>query len=109
MADNEANQLSELYKVVVNDKGQYFIWPEWKKIPNGWQYGGKAGIKEDCLEFIRNSWLDMRPSSSRTADSKRKRKVSLVLMGDTSVFYRFDRKPDGIFYHAYSSRVFHTL
>jgi MbtH protein len=31
----------------------------------GWQEAGKSGSKQECLEYIEHTWLDMRPLSLR--------------------------------------------
>ena len=54
-----------IYKVVVNHEEQYSIWPADKDIPLGWKDAGKVGSKEECLEFIKEVWTDMRPLSLR--------------------------------------------
>ncbi|MFM9435324.1 MbtH protein [Janthinobacterium sp. CG_23.3] len=54
-----------VYEVVVNDEGQYSIWPADKAIPLGWHLAGKRGVRESCLEYINEVWLDMRPLSLR--------------------------------------------
>ena len=57
----------ELFEVVVNQEGQYSIWPVNRNVPNGWTMAGKQGPKEACLEFIGQVWTDMRPLSLRTS------------------------------------------
>jgi MbtH protein len=52
-----------LYTVVVNDEGQYSIWPAHRAVPLGWNAAGKQGSKEDCLSYIASVWTDMRPLS----------------------------------------------
>ena len=54
-----------LYKVVVNHEEQYSIWPADQENPLGWKETGKSGTKEECLAFISNVWVDMRPLSLR--------------------------------------------
>jgi MbtH protein len=54
-----------VYLVVVNHEDQYSIWPEWKEIPAGWQAVGKRGLKQECLDHIKEVWTDMRPLSLR--------------------------------------------
>lgn len=70
-------QNSEIFIVVVNHEEQYSIWPAWKDVPNGWSEVGKEGAKQDCLDYIKEVWTDMRPLSLRqqvdqpdTADKK---------------------------------------
>jgi uncharacterized protein YbdZ (MbtH family) len=80
-----------IYKVVVNHEEQYSIWPEYKEIPLGWNDVGKAGLKAECLAYIKEVWTDMRPLSLRKKmeelaknppppppDKKKKREKSLV-------------------------------
>ncbi|MBN6100555.1 MbtH family NRPS accessory protein [Xanthomonas sp. CFBP 8703] len=54
-----------IYVVVVNHEEQYSIWPEGKEIPLGWRDAGKQGKKDECLEYIKEVWTDMRPLSLR--------------------------------------------
>ena len=54
-----------IYKVVVNHEEQYSIWPADRENPLGWQDGGKSGLKEECLAYIKEVWTDMRPLSLR--------------------------------------------
>ena len=61
------NDLEIRYKVVINHEEQYSIWPEDRSNPAGWQDAGKAGTKEECLDYIEVVWTDMRPLSLRKA------------------------------------------
>jgi MbtH protein len=54
-----------LYKVVVNDEEQYSIWPAERDNPLGWRDAGFSGLKEACLNYIKEVWTDMRPRSLR--------------------------------------------
>jgi MbtH protein len=54
-----------IYYVVVNDEEQYSIWPDYRQIPAGWRSVGKTGPKQDCLDYIKEVWTDMRPLSLR--------------------------------------------
>ncbi|WP_284691316.1 MbtH family protein [Pinirhizobacter soli] len=60
-----SSQPAAMFKVVVNQDGQYSIWPVEKAVPPGWTDGGNQGSKESCLEFISGQWTDMRPLSLR--------------------------------------------
>jgi len=53
------------FKVVVNDEGQYSLWPEEKILPSGWRGDGSVGTKEECIEHIKKIWTDLRPLSVR--------------------------------------------
>ncbi len=60
-----------IYRVVVNHEEQYSIWPADRETPLGWHSVEKIGKKNECLEFIRDVWTDMRPLSLRkTMESK---------------------------------------
>jgi MbtH protein len=55
----------QVYKVVINHEEQYSIWPIDRENPLGWNDAGYSGVKEDCLEYIKKVWTDMRPLSLR--------------------------------------------
>ncbi|MFE7811812.1 MbtH family protein [Streptomyces sp. NPDC057433] len=57
----EAQQL----KVLVNDEEQYSLWPTYLAVPDGWRETGTAGSKEECLAYVKEVWVDMRPRSLR--------------------------------------------
>ena len=52
-------------KVVINHEEQYSIWPVDRKNPAGWRDTGRTGTKAECLEYIRETWTDMRPLGLR--------------------------------------------
>lgn len=54
-----------IYKVVVNHEEQYSIWLAHRDNPLGWREVGKAGPKQECLDYIKEVWTDMRPLSLR--------------------------------------------
>jgi MbtH protein len=60
--DREDNTI---YKVVVNHEEQYSIWPADRENALGWNDVGKAGVKAECLAYIKEVWTDMRPLSLR--------------------------------------------
>ncbi len=55
----------ESWKVVISIEDQYSIWPVSKVVPSGWSKEGKEGTKEECLSYINEVWVDMRPRSLR--------------------------------------------
>jgi MbtH protein len=59
------NDKSREYKVVVNDEEQYSIWPSGKANPPAWHDANKVGTKDECIGYIRQVWVDMRPLSLR--------------------------------------------
>lgn len=54
-----------IYNVVVNHEEQYSIWPVDRENPLGWRSVGKSGLKQECLDYIKDVWTDMRPLSLR--------------------------------------------
>lgn len=58
---------SGIYNVVVNHEQQYSIWPRDVQIPAGWTNAAKTGTKPECLAFVRQTWIDMRPVSCRNS------------------------------------------
>jgi len=62
---NRDEEDKTIYKVVVNHEEQYSIWPADRELPLGWREAGKRGLKEECLDYIKLVWTDMRPLSLR--------------------------------------------
>jgi uncharacterized protein YbdZ (MbtH family) len=58
------------YKVLVNDEGQYSLWPGFRDIPTGWKAVGPVGKRKECLDWIEVTWTDMRPKSLIEAMAK---------------------------------------
>lgn len=54
---------SAMYCVLVNDEGQYSLWPIFLPTPDGWTAAGPAGDRQSCLVWIDTNWTDMRPKS----------------------------------------------
>ena len=57
--------MDKRYRVVINHEEQYSIWPLDREIPMGWKDVGKAGSKQDRLDYIEEVWTDMRALSLR--------------------------------------------
>jgi MbtH protein len=55
----------KVWDVVINAELQYSMWPAGTDLPAGWKRVGKQGTKEECLEYIKSVWTDMRPLSLR--------------------------------------------
>ena len=49
--------------VLINDEGQYSLWPTFRDVPAGWMTVGPRGARKDCLDYIEEHWTDMRPKS----------------------------------------------
>ncbi len=53
----------DVFVVLLNDEGQYSLWPAGKDVPAGWSVAHVAAPKADCLAFVEANWTDMRPRS----------------------------------------------
>jgi MbtH protein len=51
------------YRVLVNDEGQYSLWPANHPTPDGWTVAHDTDSRGSCLEYIEKNWTDMRPLS----------------------------------------------
>ncbi len=51
------------FQALVNDEGQYSLWPVFVEVPAGWTVAHGTDTREACLEFIERVWTDMRPRS----------------------------------------------
>lgn len=56
--DNE----NGVFGVLVNAEGEHSLWPDFAAIPDGWRKVHN-GSRDDCLEYVREHWTDMRPKS----------------------------------------------
>lgn len=52
-----------MYLVLVNNEGQYSIWPSYVKVPAGWSEVCPADTRKASLDYIEKHWTDMRPNS----------------------------------------------
>lgn len=55
-----------VYLVLVNDEGQYSLWPQFVDIPNGWTGAFGPGSRADCIDHVEQNWRDMRPKRLAT-------------------------------------------
>jgi len=52
-----------LYCALINDEGQYSLWPTSVAVPSGWKNAFGPMTRTDCLDYIERHWKDMRPRS----------------------------------------------
>lgn len=50
---------------LVNEEGQYCVWPEQKPVPPGWRATGPIGVRREVMEWIEERWRDLTPASLR--------------------------------------------
>jgi MbtH protein len=51
------------YIVLINDEGQYSLWPHFIAVPAGWTVVHQPDTRQTCLDYIDEHWTDMRPKS----------------------------------------------
>jgi MbtH protein len=49
--------------VLINDEGQYSLWPTFIDVPAGWSTVHAPAPRQVCLDYINENWTDMRPRS----------------------------------------------
>ncbi|MFF7244748.1 MbtH family protein [Embleya sp. NPDC008237] len=54
---------SGTFLALLNDEGQYSLWPAFLDPPDGWRTEHGPASRAQCLEHIENHWTDMRPRS----------------------------------------------
>jgi MbtH protein len=59
--DNEQGS----YFVLVNDEEQHSLWPDFAEVPAGWRVAFGEACRAACLDYIDESWPDIRPRSLR--------------------------------------------
>jgi MbtH protein len=61
-----------VFHVLINDEGQYSLWPTFKEVPQGWKIVHNADSRAACLDYINEHWTDMRPKSLIESMTKQK-------------------------------------
>lgn len=65
MSNNPFEDDEAQFLVLVNNEGQYSLWPAFAGIPAGWDRIFGPSERESCLAFTEREWMDMRPLSLR--------------------------------------------
>lgn len=52
-----------IFLVLINEEGQYSLWPNFVAIPAGWRIVHGPDTREACLKHVEVNWTDMRPKS----------------------------------------------
>lgn len=60
---NPFEDADALYLVLVNDEGQYSLWPADIAVPDGWVTAHDPDSRANCLAYVEEQWTDMRPNS----------------------------------------------
>ncbi|MEG8184400.1 MbtH family protein [Nocardia terpenica] len=67
MSNNPFDDESGRFYVLINDEEQYSLWPTFADVPEGWQVIFGEDSRENCMEYVEQNWVDMRPKSLREA------------------------------------------
>ena len=51
------------YHVLMNEVGEFSIWPSFVDTPNGWKVVLRSETRKNCLVFIETNWVDMKPKT----------------------------------------------
>ncbi|AIJ20691.1 MULTISPECIES: MbtH family protein [Amycolatopsis] len=57
------------FYALVNDEGQYSLWPTFAEVPAGWRIVFGEDSRQACLDHIEANWTDMRPRSLVESES----------------------------------------
>ncbi|HEX5121125.1 MAG TPA: MbtH family protein [Pseudonocardiaceae bacterium] len=49
------------FLVLINDEGQYSLWPSFADVPPGWRQVHGPAPKAACADYVESNWTDMRP------------------------------------------------
>lgn len=58
---------SQDFLALCNDEEQYSLWPSGIAVPDGWRIAYGPAPRGETVEFIEQTWTDMRPKSLRDA------------------------------------------
>ena len=58
-----------LYKVLINEEGQYSMWPSFLAIPKGWSVAFGEDSRKSCLDYINEKWTNLQPNSIKSETS----------------------------------------
>ncbi len=60
---NPFESTDHAYYALVNEEGQYSLWPMFADVPAGWTIAFGEDSRQTCLDHIEANWTDMRPLS----------------------------------------------
>ncbi|MAU84053.1 MAG: MbtH family protein [Gordonia sp.] len=68
MVTNPFDDQAGVFCVLVNEHGQYSLWPTFAEHPVGWTSTFGPNSHSDCIAYVNQVWTDMRPKSLRTTE-----------------------------------------
>ena len=67
MSANPFDDDAGRFYVLDNDEDQHSLWPVFADVPAGWRVVFGEASREDCLSYVEQNWIDLRPRSLREA------------------------------------------
>ncbi|WP_349268465.1 protein MbtH [Mycolicibacterium parafortuitum] len=67
MSTNPFDDDAGRFYVLANDEDQHSLWPVFADVPAGWRVVFGEASREDCLSYVEQNWIDLRPRSLREA------------------------------------------
>lgn len=56
------------YKVLINEEGQYSLWPAFLYVPIGWNVVYEEASRQSCLEYVEYNWKDLNPKGNQVRE-----------------------------------------
>jgi MbtH protein len=63
MSTNPFDDENGTFYALINDEGQYSLWPTFVPVPAGWAVQHGPDTRRACLDHIETNWTDLRPKS----------------------------------------------
>lgn len=63
MTTNPFDDESAQFLVLVNDENQHSLWPVFADVPDGWRVVFGPGDRASAVDYVEESWTDIRPKS----------------------------------------------
>jgi MbtH protein len=67
MSTNPFDDEDATFYVLVNDEEQHSLWPAFADVPSGWRAVFGESTRSECLAFVEERWVDLRPRTLREA------------------------------------------
>lgn len=62
-----SENLPETWSIVRDQEDRFSVWPDDKALPIGWSKEPVSGTRDECLQKIKEIWVDPRSRSLRQA------------------------------------------
>lgn len=69
MSTNPFDDPDGSFYALVNEEGQYSLWPVFADVPAGWSIEHGPSERASCLEYVETHWTDLRPRSLRESSA----------------------------------------